>query len=150
MANFGQLYAWGLGHGVALASLSNMANEIGARNRRATGSKLYPVGIRSPLLDLFPVRRRVRAGYERGDGIVDTTLEMTLALNGYKYVLDTYLSSGAVVSVAMTFYLKRHELDTYARYNGYLTLPSPLRGDASYLRQNTFAVTFPVLNLDAL
>ncbi len=150
MANFGQLYAWGSGHGLALASLSNIANEVGARNRRTAGGKLFPVGIQSPLLDLFPVRRMLRSGKERGDGMVDTSLTMTLALGGYKYILDTYLSSGTVVSAAMTFYLRRHELDTYARYNGYLTLPSPVRGDSSYLRQNTFAVVFPVTDLEAL
>lgn len=149
MANFNQLYAWAAGHGVALASLNNIANEVGARNRRETGGKLYPVGISSPVLELFPVRRRVRAGYERGDGLVDTYLDMTLARYGYKYVLDTYLSSGAVVRAAMTVYIRRHELDSYVRYNCYLTKPASEQ-DITYLRQGVFRVRFRLLDLEAL
>jgi hypothetical protein len=149
MANFGQQHAWAAGHGVALASLSNIANEVGARNRRTAGGKLFPVGIKSPLLDMYPVRRRVRAGYERGDGMVDTELNMTLALFGIKYILDTYLLSGAVVSAAMTFYLRRHELNTYVRGNGYLVLPKPGE-DITYLRQGVYDVRFRVLDFEVL
>lgn len=149
MANFGQLYAWAAGHNVALESLANIANEVGARNRRVTGGKLFPVGIKSSLLDTFPTRRRLRSGKERGDGMVDTALDMTLAKFGVKYILDTYQSSGTVVSVAQTVYIRRHEFDSYARYNCWLVLPKP-EEDITYLRQNVFQVRFRLLDLEAL
>ena len=143
-------YGWAAGHGVALASLNSVVNELGARNRRAAGGTLYNVAVRSQPVDAFPVRTMLAAGYERGDGRIDHEWQMLLGKLAVDYVMDTYLSSGAVVKAAMTINTRRHDLDTYARYSCYLTLPSPRRGDIEYVRQGVIRVTWRFTNLTAL
>jgi hypothetical protein len=69
---------------------------------------------------------------------------------GYEYILDTYLSSGAVTYAAMTINTRRHEFGSYTRYNCYLTLPSRRRGDVEYLRQNVLRVTWRFTDLVSL
>lgn len=142
-------YAWGAGHGLALAALKNIENELLTYNRQTAGGAIFPVGISSQPVDLFPVRTPLMAGYERGDGLVDHVLSLKLGKLAVKFVLDTYLSSGAAVSAAMTLYTRRHELDTYARYNCYLNLPKPGQ-DIEYVRQGVFRVTLRFSNLVAL
>lgn len=142
-------YAWAAGHGVALNALKNIENELLTYNRQTAGGAIFPVGIRSQPVDMFPVRTRLMNGTERGDGLVDHVLEMTIADMAVDYVLDTYLSSGTAVSAAMTFYLRRHELRTFARFNGYLVLPQP-RQDMQYIRQGVMRVAWRLTNLVAL
>lgn len=142
-------YAWAAGHNIALANLTNVENDIGPFNYRATGWGLTRVAIQSQPVDIFPIRTLLDAGYERGDGLINHEWRMTLAKFGVKRVLDAYLSSGTVASTAMTIYTRRHELDSYARYNCYLTLPKP--GETlTYLRENVFEVAWRFTNLVAL
>lgn len=143
-------YAWSAGHGVALISLNNIENQLRPYNYRAIGGPTRAIGIRSQPIDAFPVRTLLASGYERGDGWVNQSLEMVLTTYAYKRALDLYLSGGAVVSAPMTFYLRRHELNDYARYNGYLNLPSQARGDIEYLRQNLLRVIWPLTRLIAI
>lgn len=143
-------YRWAAGHGIALGSLKNVETDIGAFNRRRAGTALRRVGIASPPLDRFPIRSPLDAGYERGDGIINTQWRLILCTLGYKYVLDTYLSGGTVVSVPMTIYTRIHRAGSYARYNTYLTLPSPEKGTERYLRQDVWELTFDWTVLIAL
>jgi hypothetical protein len=142
-------YAWSAGHNVALANLTNIETDIGRFNFRMTGGAFTRVAIQTQPVDVFPVRTVLDSGYERGDGVINHALVMTLAKYGVKRVLDAYLSSGTVVSAAMTLYTRRHELDTYARYNCYLILPKPGQ-DIQYVRENVFTVTWRFMNLVAL
>jgi len=134
---------------VPLGQLKNIAFDIGEHNWRRSGGKLFPVAVPTQPIDLFPVRGFVYSGRERGDGFVTHDMQLVLATGGLKHVLDTYLSSGSIVSAAMTVYLRRHELDTYARYNCYLSLPKP-KQDITYVRQGVFRVTWRLTNLEAL
>lgn len=149
MANANE-YAWAAGHGVALASLNAVATELRAHNYRAVGGLRYAVEPTSQPVDLFPVRTLLGSGVERGDGRVDHEWQMTLTTYALEYVLDTYLSSGAVVSAAMTINTRRHDLNAYGRYNCYLTLPSRSRRDIEYVRQNVVRVTWRFTRLVAL
>jgi len=142
-------YALALTHGVALASLNNFQNQIGQQNRRVVGGKTYPVGISSSVLDLFPVRTALLSGRERGDGFINQVWVLRLATYGVKYLLNTYLSNLTVVSAAVTIYTRRHELDSYARYNAYLIAPSAAAGDITYVRSNVFDVRLRFTNLEA-
>jgi len=143
-------YGWAAGHGVALAALNSVANELQARNRRQATGALYRVGVRSQPVDAFPVRVMLGAGYEWGGGRIDHEWQMTLAAYAVDYVMDTYLSSGASVKAAMTINTRKHDLNTYGRYNCYLHLPSRSRGDIEYVRQGVFRVTWRFTSLVAL
>ena len=142
-------YSWAAGSGVALASLTNVENDLGPYNYRATGGALYRVGIQSQPVNVFPNRRVLDDGTERGDGLVNHTWVMTLAKYGIKRVLDEFLSSGTVVYAAVTINTRRHELDSYARYNAYLILPEP-GTDIQYVRDGVFTVTWRFSALVAL
>lgn len=148
MPNFEQWYAWAAGHDVAQNALQNIANQLYPHNRRGAASAPRAVGIKSPILDIYPTRRRVRAGYFRGDGQIDQRLEMLLTVRAVDFVFDTYLSGRTVAAAPMTLYTRRHELDSYARYNCYLNDPSP--SDLVYLRQNLIRVTWTFTDLEAL
>lgn len=127
-------YAFALGTNVALVSLNNVENHLGSQNRRVSGGPLFPVAIVSPLLDLYPVRETTLDGGERGDGIVNHEWTLTLCTYGLKYYLDTYFASGASVQVNMTIYTRRHEFDTYTRYNCKALLPSRIAGDIELIQ----------------
>jgi hypothetical protein len=142
-------YAWAAGHGVALASLTNVETDIGNFNYRVAGAAFTRVAIQSQPVDAFPVRTMLDAGYERGDGRIDHAWVMVLALFGVKRVLDAYLSSGTVVSAAMTISTRTHELDAYKRYNCYLTLPKPGQ-DIEHIRGGVYRVTWRFTGLTAL
>lgn len=142
-------YAWAAGSGVALVSLRNVETDIGARNRRSATDAIRRVAIQSQPVNAFPLRTPMDDGSERGDGLIQHQWTMVLCKFGVKYVLDTYLSSGAAVSAAMTIYTRRHELDSYVRYNAYLILPNPGQ-DIEYIRHGVFRVTWRFTNLVAL
>jgi hypothetical protein len=55
-----------------------------------------------------------------------------------------------VVNAAMTIYTRRHELDSFVRYNANLILPSVENGDLEYLRENAFRVRLRFTDLVAL
>lgn len=143
-------YAIASGSNVALASLNNVANQIGQQNRLVVGGKLYPVGISSPVLDSFPVRVDLASGRQRGDGFVGHEWILTLATYGVRYLLFTYLTNMTVVSNAVTIYTRRHIDGDYGRYNAYLILPSRLAGDITYVRNGVFRVRMRFNKLEAL
>ena len=145
-----QDYRWAAGSGVALASLDNFENDVRPNNRRVSGGKLYPVAVKSPPVDPFPVRTKPLSSKERGAGTVNQEWNVVLAKFGVKHILDTYLSSGTVVNAAMTIYTRRHELDSFVRYNANLILPSVENGDLVYLGDNAFRVRLRFTNLVAL
>lgn len=142
-------YAWAAGHNVALNSLRNVENDVNPYNRRTTNDAYRRVAIASQPVDMFPVRSMLLSQRERGDGMVTHEWVMTLGTLGIKYILDTYLSSGTVVSAPMTIYTRRHELAAFARFNCNLTLPKP-KEDIEYLRHNVFRVTWRFTGLEAL
>jgi hypothetical protein len=142
-------YRWGAGHGLALASLKNVENELYPYNKRSAGGASFPVGIVSQPVDRFPVRTALASGEERGDGFVTHAWDLKLTKLAVKYILDTYLSSGAVMSVPVTIYTRRHELDAYARYSCYLILPQP-GADLEYMRQGVFRLRLRFRHLVAL
>ena len=147
---FGQEYAWALGFSVAQGSLVNVANDIGAYNRREAGGKLYPVGITSSNVDPYPIRDVPLSGYVRGDGMVNVYWEMVLGILGWQHMRTVYFDSGADVAVNMTIYTRRHDLGTYQRYNPIAEQPGPASGTLAYLRNNTVAVRVNFRDLQEL
>jgi len=145
-----QDYRWFAGNGIALADLRNFEDDVRPFNTRISGGKLYPVAVKSQPVDAFPVRTVPLSGEERGDGMINQEWNVELGKFGIKYILDTYLSSGTVTFAAMTIYTRRHELDTFVRYNANLILPSVSGGDVEYLKLNAFRVRLRFRNLVAL
>jgi len=127
------LYAWALGHNVALVSLSNFATELSYYNRNLDGIA-QPAGIRSDVLDLAPVRDIPLSGQERGDGTVSTAWILTITAAGYTHILNSKFAADSVISVAMTIYTYLHEKDSWGRYNCHAIRPSPAAGDVQYMR----------------
>lgn len=144
------LHAWAPGHGVALASLINVSNQLFQHNYRAPGSARRNIVITAPPVDAFPVRNIQGDGTERGDGMITHEWFITLSGYAFEYVIDTYLGGGATVSTAMTIYTRDYQQNTFKRYNAYLVLPSARRGDIEYMRQNMMRVRFPFNRLVAL
>lgn len=144
-------YRLGVGHDVALAAMESFEYAVGSRNRKVDGGKVYPVAVASDLLDLFPVRGFVYSGKERGDGMINHAWRFVVAVLGYKYILDTYLSGGTVVSAPVTLYTKRHEVSRteFQRFNAYVSLPKPGQ-DITYARGGLLRVTLRFTNLVAL
>ena len=145
-----QLYAWFAGSGVALAALRNFEDDVRPFNARISGGKLYNVAVQSAPVDPFPVRAVPLSSKERGAGAVNHEWNTVLAKFGVKHVLDEYLSNGTVVNAAMTIYTRRHELDSFVRYNAFLILPSVENGDLTYLGRNAFRVRLRFTKLVAL
>jgi len=143
-------YRIAAGHGVALASLNNIETHIGQQNRITPTGKLFPVGITSPVLDLYPVRVDLTSGRQRGDGFITHEWNLQLVTYGARYLLNTYLTNMTVVSSAVTIYTRRHINGDYARYNAYLVLPSRQSGDIAYLGQGKFNVRLRFNKLEAL
>lgn len=135
--NFEQLYAWALGHGVALASLNNFANQVGNVNRRTADGPLFNVGVVSSMPDYYPIHTVPLSGKVRGDGVINIYWETVLGNLGWQYIRTNYFGGGSVVSPAVTIYTRRHDLGTYQRYNAYAELPSPANETLIYLRNNT-------------
>lgn len=137
-------YAFAAGWNVALASLNNVENHLGSRNRRTLTGMLEPVTIRSSIIDPFPVRVNDQAGGESGDGFVNQDWQLTLSLYGYKYLIDAYFASETVAQAAWTVYTRRHTLASFIRYNCWAILPSAAAGDVVPLRADSFNGVFSV------
>lgn len=137
-------YAFASGWNVALASLNNVQNHLGSRNRLTSTGALQPVAIRASLFDPFPIRTNALDGGETGDGFVNQDWILSLALYGYKYLLDTYFSSETVTQANWTIYTRHHQLATFARYNCIAICPSPAKGDVTLPRDPFFDGTFQV------
>lgn len=136
-------YRWGAGWGVALASLSNVENDLRPYVRlRSIAPKSQPV-------DLFPVRTVLGSGRVRGDGRIDHAWELTLNTAAIEYIIETKFALTSAASVKVTIYTRRHEMNDYARYNAWLSRPQPGQ-DMTYLRQGVFAVTLRFTALLAL
>ena len=143
-------YRIAAGHGVALGSLNNIESHIGQQNRKTPTGKLFPVGISSPILDMFPVRAGLLSGRERGDGNINHEWNLQLVTYGARYLLFTYLTNRTVVSSAVTIYTRRHVAGDYARFNAYMTLPSPQGSDITRIGKDTFAIRLRFTDLEAL
>lgn len=137
-------YAFAAGWNVALASLNNVQNHLGSRNRLTSTGALIPVGIRSSTFDPFPVRRNSLDGGEAGDGFVNQDWILSLALYGYKFLVDTYFASETVTQANWTVYTRKHSLATFARYNCVAILPSVAQSDVTLPRDPAFDGTFNV------
>lgn len=141
-------YRWGAGFNVALGSLIQVGNQLLPYNRRQSGWARYNVGIKSPVLDDFPIRENALSGKPRGDGHVNIQWTMVLGVLAIAFVEDTYFAGGTVVSADMTIYTRRHvRSNTYVRRNAYMELPSEVNGTIEYLRQGVARVTYRFWNL---
>ena len=131
-------YAFGLGFNLPLNQLHSVVNHLGARNRVTATGRLYPVTVKSSLIDPFPVRNGDQAGGESGDGFLTQDWFLTLAVYGYRFLVDTYFSNETVTQANFTLYTRRHLADTFTRYNAIGILPSAARGDITPLRDASF------------
>lgn len=143
-------HAWAAGHDVALASLINVSNQLFQYNYRAMGGARRNIIITAPPVDAFPVRNILASGAERGDGMIRHEWFITLSTYAFEYIIDTYFSGGSSVSTAMTIYTRDYQQNTFKRYNAYMVLPSAIRGDIEYLRQNMMRIRIPFNRLVAL
>lgn len=50
----------------------------------------------------------------------------------------------------MTIYTRRHVAGDYARFNAYMTLPSPQGSDITRIGKDTFAIRLRFTDLEAL
>lgn len=137
-------YAFAPGWNTPLNQLNNVENHLGSRNRIALGRELIPVTIRSSVIDPFPARTNDQAGGEVGDGFLNQDWVLSLALYGYKFLLDTYFASETVTEQAWTIYTRRHVLASFQRYNVWTILPSVANGDITLPRDNQFNGVFQV------
>lgn len=143
-------YRWAAGLAVALNSLKNVATELYPYNYQDTLRDRAQVGIVSPILDAYPVRFVKGSGREGGGGILNHEWNLTITARAYKFIQDTYLSSGSAIDAAMTIYTRLHSVDGYGRYSCYLVLPSAAEGDIEYIRENVLRVRLRFRNLVAL
>lgn len=138
------LYAFAAGWNVALGALNNVQNHLGSNNRLATGGALIPVTIRASIIDPMPVRSNTMDGGEVGDGFVNQDWMLSLALYGYKFLLDTYFASETVAQANWTIYTRRHQLAAFQRFNCIAVCPSPANGDVVFPREDAFNGAFNV------
>lgn len=112
-------YRIALGSNVALGSLSNIESILAPyADGRILAPAVQPV-------NPFPVRTVLMNGRTRGDGRIDLVWSWNvMPILAFKYIQDTFFSSGTVVSAAVTIYTRRHDRNTYQRYNAYATLPT--------------------------
>lgn len=136
-------YAWAAGWGVALASLANVETDLHPY------TQLLNLAPKSQPVDPYPVRTILASGRERGDGRIDHAWEMTLPTDALEYVIETKFALTSVASVKVTINTRRHEMDDYARYNAWLSLPQS-GVDMVYLRRGVLRVTFRFTALLAL
>lgn len=136
-------YKWAVGHGVALASMAFVEDDLYPFTRKR---RIAP---RSQPVDPFPVRTMVQAGYELGDGRIDHAWEMTLTTDAIEYIIETKFSLTSITYAACTINTRRHEHDDYARYNAYIVRPKPGQ-DITYVRMGIFRVTWRFTGLSAL
>lgn len=136
-------YRWASGSSVALNSLSFVENDLYPFN------KLHRIGIRSPGVEEYPVRDMSQAGYERGDGRIDTYWEIVCRVEALEYIIETKFSLTSTSYVAITLNTRRFHRNDYARYNAYLNRPQ-LGRDYTYLRQGVVRLRLPFSGLVAL
>lgn len=141
-------YAWGAGHNLALLDLVNVEADVMPHNKRGDWDYPHSVGIVSQPVNDFPVRGLVLSRRTRGDGYPDHEWEMTLAVGGSAYIINTYLSGGAVLSVPMTISTRNHARGIYERYNCYLNLPE--WDDDPYQGSGIIKVKWKFTGLDKL
>lgn len=136
-------YRWAINHNVALGSLVNVEEDLFPYTKpKRIAPKTLPV-------NEFPVRDRVQAGYELGDGFIDHDWTMVLPETAVEYVVETKFVLTTVTYKAVTIYTRRHHRRDYARYNAYITLPVPGR-DLEPLPNGLFRVVWRFTDLRAL
>jgi hypothetical protein len=144
MAMLGYSYSIALGSGVALVSLLNIEDVL---YPYTAPRRIVP---RSQPVNAFPQRVLLGSGRERGDGALAHAWEFTAIPAEAVHYLNTWLfSGGTVVSTAVTIYTRRHELEAYARYNAWATLPLPGQ-DMEYIRQGVLRLVLRFTDLVAL
>lgn len=137
-------YAIASGHNVALVSLINPENRD---EFMVLGNRLPPT---AQPVNPFPVRRVTLSGKEHGSGRVDHVWRWSiLPQDAIEYIEDTLFSSGTVVNAACTIYTRKHNRDSYGRYNAYATL-WVAGGDYTYDRRMFRDVQLRFRNLVAL
>lgn len=136
-------YRWAPGHGVALANLAHVDDDLYPYTRpRRTGVVGTPV-------DPFPVETRLGSGRVRGDGQVDVTWTLVLPNTALSYIYTRFGLTTAK-SAAATIYTRHHDLGTFGRYNCYIVRPGPTSGRLEYLRAGILRVRFLFTDLEAL
>lgn len=125
-------YALALGSNIALGSLDNVEAHFYGVNRVTATEPPARVVITSDPLDLFPIRLQSLDAQESGDGILYHKWNLVLTTGAIKQWINGYFANGVSLSVAVTIYTRRHELDSYVRYNAYAILPSITGGDLAY------------------
>lgn len=119
------LYAWAAGHNVALANLIQVENQLRPYNVSSINNMPADVSVIASILDDFPVRDVALSGVPRGDGFVDCSWEMRVAVGVIAFVEDFLFSGGTVVSAPVTIYTRRHVRgNTFVRKNAIIELPS--------------------------
>jgi hypothetical protein len=132
-------YRWATGHDVALASLTNVENDL------ATYAVQKPFAIRSQPVNTFSQVRETLDGYVIMDGLFDHTWQISaLTRAGVKYIEDTYMTSNE--STAITIYTRRHNRESYTRYNAYIK-PFTFGDDIDYQRNKFVNITLTFTNL---
>lgn len=134
-------HAWAAGHGVALASLSNISDQLFGINRQSLTSPRRPVAITTELEELFPVAKTTLDYATSGAGMPSGAVTLTLFAASLKFIGDTYFSTRTLKSVAMTLYVPRLELGTSDRMSVYLVWPRA--SDITYLRYGLIRAQFP-------
>lgn len=137
-------YRWANGFNIALINLSNVEDDL------YPYTKPRRIAPRSQPVDPFPVETRLMNQRVRGDGEISHAWEIVLPAKAYHYILTEKFSGGTVKSVEQTIYTRRHDLETYARYNCYLVQPSRVKGTLEYLRRNLLRAVFEMTGLEAL
>ncbi|MBK8035293.1 MAG: hypothetical protein IPK17_38475 [Chloroflexi bacterium] len=116
------LYAWASDWDVPLIDLDNVAVDL---KPHTLGRLIAPI---SEPVDTFPVRGRLGSGRVRGDGQIDHQWVFpVLPLAALHHIIDSKLTTSSVIvtSKQVTIYTPQHELEQYARFNTWLTLPKP-------------------------
>lgn len=137
-------YRWANGHDVALANLSNVEDYL------YPYTKPRRIPPRSQPVDPFPVETELMDQSVRGDGAISHLWLIVLPVAAYHFILTDKFSNGTVKSVSQTIYTRRHDLETYARYNCYLVQPSVKKGTLEYVRRGIVRVTFEMTGLEAI
>ncbi len=137
-------YSIAVGHNVALASLTNIEN---IPQFQYHGAALPPS---TQPVDLFPVRERVLSGKEIGGGTINHVWTwQVLPIAALEYIEDTFLSSGTVTWANVTIYTRKHNQQTYGRFNAYIILPQP-NVDYTYRQRRVLNLNLRFRNLVAL
>jgi hypothetical protein len=140
MAHFHD-YAFAVGWDVVLASLRNVEETFGARNRHPESNQLMHIGIRSQPVDFYPIVTDMESGRVRGDGKIPHLWQMQMFASATTYLMSLFTAK----SVKWTIYTRLHELDTYGRYNCWAVRPSG--DDLVYVGKKLLRVTLRFTDL---